>query len=219
MKAESKYDAEPITWWKCLQRATKYVQGESLIYMGPLKVIFQQFFTGGLTHTVVSSAHTVVVCVVRGGGGGLVNTGVLKLFSRSFLREIEPHSGSDCSHSGCLCCGSKLHFAPIETYTSLQQKTYTSLQLNPTLRSNKKYTSLQFKTTLRSNQNLHFAPIKIIHFAPIINIHFAPMERSLGLHWSEVQVYVKSHPLQTYISTLCRFSFILHLRLFSHQQQ
>ena len=46
MTAESKYDAEPITWWKCLQRATKYVQGESLINMGPLKVISSSFFSG-----------------------------------------------------------------------------------------------------------------------------------------------------------------------------
>ena len=43
MKAESKYDAESITWWKCLQRATKYVemgvsiniQGKPLRNMGP----------------------------------------------------------------------------------------------------------------------------------------------------------------------------------------
>ena len=34
----------------------------------------------------------------------MVNMGLLKLFSSSFLREIDPHSGSGCSHSGCLCC-------------------------------------------------------------------------------------------------------------------
>ena len=26
MTAESNYDAEPITWWTCLQRPTKYVK-------------------------------------------------------------------------------------------------------------------------------------------------------------------------------------------------
>ena len=85
MKAESKYDGEPITWWKCLQRATKY---------------------GGLTYTVVPSAHTVVVCVVKGGGGGgaLINMGPLKVISSSFYRRIDPHSGFVCSHIGCLCC-------------------------------------------------------------------------------------------------------------------
>ena len=40
--------------------------------------------------------HTVVFCVVKGGGGGvtLVNIGPLQLFSSSFLRGIDPHSGS-----------------------------------------------------------------------------------------------------------------------------
>ena len=33
--------------------------------MGPLNVVFHWVFTEELTHTVVSSAHTVVVCVVR----------------------------------------------------------------------------------------------------------------------------------------------------------
>ena len=44
---------------------------------GDLKVVFQLFFTGELTHTVVSSAHTVVDCVVkrRRRGAALVNTG------------------------------------------------------------------------------------------------------------------------------------------------
>ena len=53
---------------------------------------------------MVSSAHTVVVCIVRAGGGAaLVYTGFLKLFSSSFLREIEPHSDSVYTHSGfCL---------------------------------------------------------------------------------------------------------------------
>ena len=48
--------------------------------MGPLKVVFQLVFTEELTHTVVSSAHTVVVCVVRGRrGGGPGIHGVLKV--------------------------------------------------------------------------------------------------------------------------------------------
>ena len=37
-----------------------------------------EVFTGELTHTVGSSAHTVVVCVLGGGGAALVNTGFLK---------------------------------------------------------------------------------------------------------------------------------------------
>ena len=55
-------------------------------------------------YTAVSSAHTVVVCFVRGGEGAVkVYTGFLKLFSRSFLREIEPQSDSVYTHSGfCL---------------------------------------------------------------------------------------------------------------------
>ena len=46
----------------------------------------------------------MVVWVVRGGGGAsLVYTGFLKLFSSSYLREIEPHSDSVYTHSGfCL---------------------------------------------------------------------------------------------------------------------
>ena len=46
--------------------------------MRPLKVVFQYVFTEELTHTVVSSAHTVVDCVVRRRrrrGAALVNTG------------------------------------------------------------------------------------------------------------------------------------------------
>ena len=43
LKAESKYDAESITSWKCLQRATRYVEmgvyinikGKTLRKMGP----------------------------------------------------------------------------------------------------------------------------------------------------------------------------------------
>ena len=52
---------------------------------------------------MVPSVHTVVVCVVKGGGGGaaLLNMGLLKVFSSCFLREIEPHSGSVYTHSGC----------------------------------------------------------------------------------------------------------------------
>ena len=36
-------------------------------------------------------------------GGGLINMGPLKLFSSSFWRGIDPHSGSVYPHSGCLC--------------------------------------------------------------------------------------------------------------------
>ena len=36
--------------------------------MGPLKVVFQLVFTGELNLTVGSSAHTVVVCFLGGGG-------------------------------------------------------------------------------------------------------------------------------------------------------
>ena len=43
---------------------------------------------------MVPSVHTVVVCVVKGGGGAaLINMGLLKVFSSSFFREIDPHSG------------------------------------------------------------------------------------------------------------------------------
>ena len=47
--------------------------------MGPLKGVFQWVFTGELTHTVGSSVHTVVVCVLGGGGGGPGKHGVLKV--------------------------------------------------------------------------------------------------------------------------------------------
>ena len=44
---------------------------------------------------MVPSDHTVVVCVVKGGGGAaLLKMGLLKVFSTCFFREIEPHSGS-----------------------------------------------------------------------------------------------------------------------------
>ena len=66
--------------------------------MGPLKVVFQYVFTEELTHTVVSSAHTVVVCVVRRRrGAALVITGLLKLCSSRV------HSGCVCPHSGYVC--------------------------------------------------------------------------------------------------------------------
>ena len=72
--------------------------GEPLINMGFLKGVFQWVFTGELTHTVVSSAHTVVGCVVRRRrGAALVNTGLLKLFSSSV------HSGCVFPHSGYAC--------------------------------------------------------------------------------------------------------------------
>ena len=50
---------------------------------------------------MVSCIQTVVVCVVEGGGEILVNMGLLKVFSSYFLREIEPHSGSVYTDSGC----------------------------------------------------------------------------------------------------------------------
>ena len=60
-------------------------------------------FTGELTHTVVPYAQTVVLCVVMGGGGTpLIQMGPL-FNSSSFLRGIDPHSGSVYPHSGCLC--------------------------------------------------------------------------------------------------------------------
>ena len=62
MKAESKYDAEPITWWKCLQRATKYVQGESLINMGPLKVISSSFYRRIDPHSGFVCSHIGCLC-------------------------------------------------------------------------------------------------------------------------------------------------------------
>ena len=72
---------------------------------GALKVIFSSFYRGELTHKVVPYAHTVVVCVVKGRGGEpLINMGPLKLFSTSFLRGIDPNSGSVNPHSGCLYC-------------------------------------------------------------------------------------------------------------------
>ena len=49
--------------------------------MGPLKVVFQWVFTEELIHTVVSFAHTVVVCIVRRSrrGGGPGKHGALKV--------------------------------------------------------------------------------------------------------------------------------------------
>ena len=55
-----------------------FYRGKALINMGLLKVVFQLIFTGELIHTVGSSAHTVVVCVLGGGGAALVNTGFLR---------------------------------------------------------------------------------------------------------------------------------------------
>ena len=51
---------------------------------GDLTVVFQYFFTGELTYTVVPCFQTEVVCVVEGGGGILVNMGHLKVLSRCF---------------------------------------------------------------------------------------------------------------------------------------
>ena len=50
---------------------------------GALKVVFQLLFSGELTYTVVPCAHTVVVCVVV-GGGPVINRWPLKLLSSGF---------------------------------------------------------------------------------------------------------------------------------------
>ena len=51
---------------------------------------------------MVPYAHKVVVFVVSRGGTPY-KYGALKLFSSSFWRGIDPHSGSVYPHSGCLC--------------------------------------------------------------------------------------------------------------------
>ena len=43
---------------------------------------------------MVPCTHSGCMCCEGGGGGGLLNMGLLKVFSSCFLREIEPHSGS-----------------------------------------------------------------------------------------------------------------------------
>ena len=43
------------------------------------------FVEAGLTHQVVPCIHTVVVCVVRGRGGGAAEHGLLMLFSSSLM--------------------------------------------------------------------------------------------------------------------------------------
>ena len=43
-------------------------------------------------HTVVVYAHTVVVCVLW-GGGAFINMGPGKLFSSRVLTSVNPHSG------------------------------------------------------------------------------------------------------------------------------
>ena len=63
-------------------------RGKPVITMGLLKLFssIHLVVTGELTHTVVPYAHTVVVCVLK-GGGPLINMGPLKLFSSSFFEE------------------------------------------------------------------------------------------------------------------------------------
>ena len=74
-----------------------FYRGKPLINMGPLKVVFQWIFTEELTHTVVSSAHTVVFCVVmRRRGAALVNTGSLKLFFSRVHSVV-------CAHTVVMC--------------------------------------------------------------------------------------------------------------------
>ena len=51
---------------------------------------------------MVPYTHTVVVCVVKGRRVSLVNMGPLWLFSSSFFRGNDPHSGSMYPHSGCM---------------------------------------------------------------------------------------------------------------------
>ena len=62
--------------------------GETPITMGFLKLFSSSHLlvTGELTHTVVQSTHTVVVCVVKRGGGPLMNMGTLKFISSSLFR-------------------------------------------------------------------------------------------------------------------------------------
>ena len=56
---------------------------------------------------MVPSTHTVVVCVMKvWKGKPMIIMGLLKLFfsySSSYHRGIDPHSGSEYPHSGCLC--------------------------------------------------------------------------------------------------------------------
>ena len=50
------------------------------------------------------SAHIVLVVVGHNDrGGGLINMRLSKLFSIIVSRSFNPHSGSECGHSGCLC--------------------------------------------------------------------------------------------------------------------
>ena len=80
-------------------------RGKTLITIGLFKFSSSTHVvvTVKLTHTVVPYAHTVVVCVVK--GGPLKNMGLLKLFFSSFLRRIDPHSGSVYPYRSCLCYG------------------------------------------------------------------------------------------------------------------
>ena len=47
-------------------------------------------------------AHTVVVCVLKAVGGGLINMGPLKLFSSSFLKGLT-HTVVPCTHPVVAC--------------------------------------------------------------------------------------------------------------------
>ena len=48
------------------------------------------------------SAQIVLVVVGHNDGGGLINMRLSKLFSIIVSRSFNPHSGSECGHSGCL---------------------------------------------------------------------------------------------------------------------
>ena len=74
---------------------------------GDLK-LFYSSVSRGMTHSVVPSTHTKVVCVLKGWRGKpLITIGFLNLFSSnssSYHKEIGPHSGSVSPHSGFLYC-------------------------------------------------------------------------------------------------------------------
>ena len=61
---------------------------------------------GVLTNTVVPCAHTVFVGVDVGEGewGAPGNHGAMTVFSSSFVRCFDQHSGYVCPHSGSVCC-------------------------------------------------------------------------------------------------------------------
>ena len=65
--------------------------GETPITMGFLKLFSSSHLlvTGEMTHTVVQSTHTVVVCVVKRGGGADKH-GALKVVFQNFFEGDSP---------------------------------------------------------------------------------------------------------------------------------